>query len=177
MADLQAAKRYAQAAFAIAREQGTIAQWRAELDDVASLLAESDAAPVLAAGRIAIADRQAMVDRALDVSPLAKNLAKVLVAKGRTQDARDVERAFARLADEAEGIAHVQITTAVQLTAEQVQAMGDRLGQAIDKRVTASASVDPDIIGGVVLRIDDHLIDGSVRTRLRRMRRDLAAAR
>ena len=54
--------------------------------------------------------------------------------------------------------------------------MERRLGEALGKRITATAAVDADIIGGVVLRIDDHLIDGSLRTRLRRLRQELSGA-
>ena len=70
MADRQAAKRYAQAAFAIARDDDAIAQWRADLDDVAAVLADSDAAAWFAAPRIPVADRQAAAARALEVGPL-----------------------------------------------------------------------------------------------------------
>lgn len=176
MADRQAAKRYAQAAFAIARDGGALAQWRADLDDVAAVLAESDAAGWFAAPRVPLADRQAAVDRVLDVGPLARNLAKLLIAKGRTLEAREIADAFNRLADEHEGLAQAEITTAVPLPPDQVAAMEQRLSEAVGKQITATASVDSDIIGGVVVRIDDQLIDGSVRSRLRRLRRELSGA-
>ncbi|MCY3602562.1 MAG: ATP synthase F1 subunit delta [Chloroflexi bacterium] len=176
MADRQAAKRYAQAAFAIARDGDAIAQWRADLDDVAAVLAESDAAGWFAAPRVAVAERQAAAERALEVGPLALNLARLLIAKGRTLEAREVADAFNRLADEHEGLAQAEITTAVPLQDDQVAAMEQRLGEALGKQITATAAVDSDIIGGVVLRIDDHLIDGSVRTRLRRLRQELSGA-
>ncbi len=176
MADRQAAKRYAQAAFAIARDGDAIAQWRADLDDVAAVLADSDAAGWFAAPRVPVADRQAAAERALEVGQLALNLARLLVAKGRTLEARDIADAFNRLADEHEGLAQAEITTAVPLGDDQVAAMEQRLGEALGKQITATATVDSDIIGGVVLRIDDHLIDGSVRTRLRRMRQELSGA-
>lgn len=176
MADRQAAKRYAQAAFAIARDGDAIAQWRGDLDDVAAVLADSDAAGWFAAPRVPVADRQAAAERALEVGPLALNLARLLVAKGRTLEARDIADAFNRLADEHEGLAQAEITTAVPLGDDQVAAMEQRLGEALGKQITATAAVDSDIIGGVVLRIDDHLIDGSVRTRLRRMRQELSGA-
>ena len=176
MADRQAAKRYAQAAIAIARDDDAIAQWRADLDDVAAVLADSDAAAWFAAPRIPVADRQAAAARALEVGPLALNLARLLIAKGRTLEAREIADAFNRLADEHEGLAQAEITTAVPLRDDQVAAMEQRLGEALGKQITATAAVDSDIIGGVVLRIDDHLIDGSVRSRLRRLRQELSGA-
>ena len=108
----------ARRAVEIATEQGTVARWRADLDDIAQVLAESDAAPVFADTRLPVDRRTAMVDRVLDVQPLARNLAKLLVTRGRSGDARAVADAFGRMADEAEGIAHAEITTAVPLSAD-----------------------------------------------------------
>ena len=177
MADMQAARRYAQAAFAIARDGGAIAQWRGDLDDVAAALAESDAATWFASPRVPVAERQAAVARVLDVAPLAANLARLLIAKGRTVEARAITDAFNRLADEHEGLAQAEITTAVPLRPEQVAAIERRLGEAQGKQITATAHIDSGIVGGVVLRIQDHLIDGCVRTRLQRMRTQLSGVR
>src|SRR5690348_569134 len=122
MAELAAAKRYAQAAFDLAVEDGSVAQWRSDLNDVATVLTESEAARVLSDERIPLADRQAMAGRMLDVAPLALNLAKLLIEKGRSLDARAVSQAFDRMADDAAGIVHAQITTAVALSDQQVEA-------------------------------------------------------
>lgn len=177
MADYQAGKRYAQAAFAIASETGTITQWRADLEDIAHVLAESALAPVLADGRVSVERRIGLVDRALSVQPLALNLARLLVSKGRSADARAVAEAFARLADDREGIAYATVTTAVPLSGEQLTAVEGQLSRVTGKRVRAQASVDPALIGGVVARIGDKIIDGSVRTRLRELRRELHRVR
>jgi len=177
MADLQAAKRYAQAAFEIAVQDGTIETWRANLADVATVLTDSQAAPVFADAGIPVADRVAMVGRALDLPEKALNLARVLVVKGRSHEARAVFEAFNRMADERAGIAHAEVTTAVSLSPEQLTAIESRLSATTGKTVSAVGVVDPAIIGGVVVRVGDELIDGSVRTRLKRLRRELEGAR
>jgi len=177
MADLQAAKRYAQAAFGIAGDANAIPQWRAELNDVATVLAESGIAPVLADTKVPLERRLSLVERTLDVSPLALNFAKVLVSKGRSGEARAVADAFARMADEREGIAHASVTTAVELSADQLDAIAARLSQSLGRQVRARAVVDPSILGGVVVRVGDKLVDGSIRTRLKRLRRELEGAR
>jgi F-type H+-transporting ATPase subunit delta len=118
-----------------------------------------------------------MVERALAVSPLVLNLAKLLVSKGRSRDARAVAEAFGRMADEHEGIVHATVTTALPLGAAQLGAIESRLSVSLGMRVSATAVVDAAIIGGVVVRVGDRLVDGSVRTRLRRLRRELEGVR
>lgn len=174
MADYQAGKRYAQAAFAIAKEQGTIVQWRADLADVATVLVDSEAAAMLANGRITVERRIELLDRMLDIQPLALNLARLLVQKGRSSEARAVADAFANMADAEAGVENASITTAVALSSEQVAQLERQLGAAFGKTVHATAAVDPNLIGGVVVRVGDRLIDGSVRTRLKQLRRELS---
>ena len=177
MADVAAAKRYAQAAFEIASEEGAIARWRGELDDIASVLTDSQLAPMLADSRVPLDRRFSAVERSLDLSPKASNLAKLLVQKGRSLDARAVSNAFGRMADEAEGIAHAQVTTAVPLSADQLQAISTRLSSQLGKDVRTTGAVDPSILGGIVVKVGDRLVDGSVKTRLKRLRRELEGAR
>ncbi|MEX0783672.1 MAG: ATP synthase F1 subunit delta [Dehalococcoidia bacterium] len=177
MADPQAGKRYAQAAFDIATRDGTVAQWRSDLEDIAQVLAESAAAPVLMDSKVPLDRRLAIVDRILDVQPLARNFARLLVQKGRAPAARDVATAFARMADEAEGVANAEVVSAVDLTPDQVRAMEEKLSQSMGKRVHVTATTDPAIIGGIVVKIGDRLIDGSVRSRLRQLKRELSGAR
>lgn len=177
MADPQVGKRYAQAAFEVARDQGAIAQWRSDLEDIASVLVDSAAAGLFSDTRIPVDRRLAMVDRALDVQPLARNFARLLVAKGRAGDAREVVRAFAEMADAHEGVVNARLTTAVELSPDELRSIEQRLSSSLGKTVRASAAVDPGILGGMVVRVGDRLIDGSVRTRLRRLRRELEGAR
>lgn len=177
MADPQAAKRYAQAAFGIASDANAISQWRAELNDVATVLVDSGLAPVLADTKVPLEKRLALVDRSLDVSPLAMNFARLLVSKGRSGEARAVAQAFERMADEHDGIAHASVTTAVELSPAELDAIASRLTQSMGRQARARAVVDPTIIGGVIVRVGDKLVDGSIRTRLKRLRKELEGAR
>jgi len=178
MADPQAAKRYAQAAFSLAEEPGSagFARWRADLADIASVLAESGLSAGLADRRIPVDERQALAARVLDVQPLALNLAKLLIAKGRSLEARFVANSFGEMVDEREGIAHARVTTAVELTPDQLTAIAGRLGRALNKRVQTTTTVDPAILGGLVVRVGDQMVDGSIRSRLKALRRELQGA-
>lgn len=177
MADTAAARRYAQAAFSIARDRGEVAAWRTDVSDMATVLAESELAPMFADPAIPAEQKFRVLERVLEVAPLVMNLAKLLIQKGRSQDARAVADAFNRLADEYEGIAHAEVTTAVPLTEEQLASIRARLGQQLGKQVVATSRVDPAIIGGAIVRVGDRLIDGSIRTRLKLLRRELEGAR
>lgn len=177
MADPQAGKRYAQAAFDIASRDGTVTRWRSDLDDIAQVLAESAAASVFVDPKVPVERKYAVVDRALDIQPLAKNFAKVLVQKGRAGDARAVAAAFGLMADEAEGIAHAQVVSAVDLTPEQLAGVEQKLSQSMGKRVRATSSVDPALMGGIIVKVGDRLVDGSIRSRLRQLKRELAGTR
>lgn len=177
MANVAAARRYAQAAFDLARERGEVSRWRSDLADIATVLVDSQLAPVLADPKVPLEQRFGAVERVLEVSPLALNLAKLLIQKGRSLDARAVAEAFNRLADEYEGIAHAQVTTAVPLSEERLQEISRRIGEQLGKKVVATNRVDPSIIGGAVIRVGDRLIDGSIRTRLKALRRELEGAR
>lgn len=176
MATDEASRRYAQAAFAIALDDGSIDQWRQDLADIATVLAGSDLELVLADDRIPLEDRQALVDRVLDISPKARNLAKLLVAKGRSRGAAFVAKWFDALANEHEGRTTAEVTAAVEMTDAQIADIERQLTSSVGKQVTATATVDPTLIGGVIVRVGDQLIDGSIRTRLRRLQKSLEGA-
>jgi len=177
MASEQVARRYAQAVFSIAVEQDTIARWRSDLSDIALVLSESEASPLFADSRIPLAKREEMLGRILDVQPLALNFAKVLLQKGRTLEARAIGDAFGRMADERMGIVHAQFTSAFDLSAGQIETIEQRLSKETGKTVKATAHTDPAILGGLIIRIGDTLVDGSIRMRLKRLRRELEGAR
>lgn len=177
MANEQVAARYAQAAFAIALERNAIPAWRSGLDDVATVLGSSAAAPVLADARVPLEQRLRVVERTLDVDPLVLNLAKLLVSKGRSTVAAQVAEAFGRLADDHEGVANAEIVSAVELTDDQVAAIEARLATGLGKTIRSTRRVDPDLVGGIIIRVGDRLFDASVRSRLTRLRRQLEGVR
>jgi F-type H+-transporting ATPase subunit delta len=172
------ARRYAEAAFGIASDGGALDQWRGDLASIAELAQHPQAGPYLASGRVSDADKRTLVQRALaDLSPQAMNLALILLQRDRMAVAPQILAEYDRLLDEARGIKRAIVTTAVPLgdaerraIAAQLQAMTGAQDVQIETRV------DPDIIGGVVARVGDRLIDGSVRTRLVQLKRTLADA-
>ena len=172
-----AAKRYAQAVFAIARDAGTFDQWLLDLDALAALIANPGAADFLARGKVSAADKEAFLTSTLaGLSPLAMNLARLLVRKDRTTLAPFIAQTFRAMADAERGIASAEVRTAVPLGDAEREAVAQRLSRLTGRRVAIEVRVDPALLGGMVARIGDTVIDGSVRGKLVALRRRLREA-
>jgi F-type H+-transporting ATPase subunit delta len=173
-----AARRYAEAAFEIAREAGTEQRWAEGLSLVAAVFSYPEMAAVMQEARIPTANKVAAAEKTLaGVDPLVLNLARLLVDRGRTALAAQIAEAFQELADAQRGIAHAQVTTAVPLSEGEAKAVAEKLGEITGKEVVVEMRVDEEVIGGLVARIGDKLIDGSTRSRLAALKRRLEEAR
>jgi F-type H+-transporting ATPase subunit delta len=172
------ARRYAEAAFELAAERHTVDAWTRDLQTIADFASEADVGRVLESGRVPAGEKLRLVTAALEphVSPLAMNLVKLLAARNKLHLAREIFDAFRERADDRRGVAHATVTTAVPLADDERQAIATRLSTLTGKRVDVTPVVDEAIIGGVVARIGDQLIDGSTRTKLIALKRRLAAA-
>ncbi len=173
-----AARRYAEAAFQIAREQKGEERWSQGLSLMAALFADPRAQAIMADARIATADKLRLAERTLaDADPLVLNLARLLVQRGRTALGPEIAQAFQELLDEQKGITHALVTTAVPLSEGERKAVAERLAEITGRQVTVETQVDESIIGGLVARIGDRLIDGSTRSKLAALKRRLQEAR
>ncbi len=172
-----AAKRYAQAALAVALEHRDLERWTADLAALAALMTQPEAAALLESDRVSDAEKDALLTAALsEVSPRAMNLARLLVAKRRTALAGQIGQEFQALLDEHRGVARAAVTTAVPLSDEQIKGVAARLGRITSKQVSVEPQVDPAILGGLIARVGDTLIDGSTRSRLLALKKELKGA-
>jgi len=172
------AKRYAEAAFGLARDRGEIDRWVADLAAVAEVLNDKQVRALLDNPRVPETRREEMLDRALaGVSPLVLNFAKLLARRHRVDLIDEIVAAFNRMVDEYRGIVYADVTVAVPISEDEERYIRDRLSAMLKKDVRVRLHVDPRIIGGVIARVGDHVIDGSTRTRLLALRRRLAVAR
>jgi ATP synthase F1 delta subunit len=166
----RASRTYAKALFEAA---GTDASRVAdELDQFAAVQTDApDAWNELVAPGLSSAVRKATLDRFLaDSHPLVRNVLKVLVDHGRLEEASDVAADYRALVKELEQQLDVHVTSAVELSADLRAKLEQRLGESTGKQVRLHASVDPEIIGGLVVRHGDTLVDTSLRGRLDQMR-------
>jgi len=171
-----AAKRYAQAVFSLAKERGTLDQWQADLAILNEVMADSMAESYLSSPNFSAADKQELLDRVLaDAQPEARNLAHLLIHRDRLEIIPDLYQIYQDAVLAERGIAIADVTTAEPLGPEEQQMVRDSLHQLIGKEIELRLHTDPSIIGGIVARVGDQLIDGSVVNQLRRLRARLAA--
>ncbi len=108
-----------------------------------------------------------------DEEKLFKNFLLVVAEKGRAGELDEIAREFERLMAREERRLTVELTTARELTDDEAQAIVAQIGQAAGRKVEATRTVDPDIVGGIVLTAGSHRADASVRGRLERLRQEL----
>jgi F-type H+-transporting ATPase subunit delta len=171
-----APRRYAEAAFEIALRDDSVDAWRSGLEEAASSLESADLGEVLANPALPLEQRLTVAtDVFADLPGPVRNLILLVVRRGRVVQLPRIAAEFRRLDDERNHIRHANATSATELTDPEVRAITARLEQMTGGRVLLETAVDPDLLGGLVVRIGDRLIDGSVRGRLERLRNQLAS--
>lgn len=173
-----AARRYAQAVFDIGTEQGTLPAWDVDLRVLRETLESSPAlVQVLANPETAPAEKERLIERlfADTISPTAYKFVAVLLRHRRLLLAAQIQEAFEEMYLAAQGVAFADVTTAIPLTPLEEVSVAESLAKITGKTIKLRTHVDPEIIGGILARVGDQLIDGTVTTRLRQLKHRLAA--
>ncbi len=111
-----------------------------------------------------------------DADELLRNFVRLVAEKGRAPMLEEIAREYDALVAAEERILNVELTTAFELSEEEASSIVEQIEQASGRRVEANRTVDPALIGGVVLKVGTLEVDSSVRGRLERLRRELAGA-
>lgn len=165
------ARPYANAVFGLARSAGRLTEWSpmlallaraVETDQVRELVAAPSLAPAVKAHQLIDVVREDIDDR-------CRRFVNVLADNHRLELLPEIAAQFEALKAEAEKTVDVEITAAVELTDEQVDAYTQALRQRFDQDVNVSVDIDPGLVGGAIVRAGDTVIDGSVRGRLTRL--------
>lgn len=175
-----AARRYAEAALELARRDGTLERWLADLRLAADVAADPNVAGIVDNPAVPFPARREVLEKLLagQVSAQALNLALLLARRGRTSLLPAVAAEYKRLVDRERGVVVATVTGAMPLEPAELEAIGDRIRAMTGAQVELETRDDPGLIGGVTVRIGDRLIDASVRGRLERLRdRIVAGAR
>ena len=175
MAATLSSKRYTQAVFEIAKEQDRLEEWRDDLEKIAELMGEAEILSFLSNPKVPSGNKVELVRETLknDISPLAANLLYLLILKGKSGNAKQITSEYEHLVDAYHGIKHAEIITAVSVDESTKKMLTERLEAMIGKKVSISAKVDPAVLGGFVARIEDRLIDFSLRNKLKLLKKEL----
>ena len=174
-----AAKRYAQAVFSLGKEQDSLDAWAEDLAMLSRIVADDQIAIYLTNPSVAAERRIEALETSLNtnVQPEARNLARMLIERNRTTLIPEIREMFDDQLRAERGIVVAQVTTAEPLSDAERDYIREKLETMTGKKVELELKVDPDIIGGIIIRIGDQVIDGSVRNKLEKMRSRLMAGR
>ena len=171
---------YAEALLQLANEANIAASIGEELGGLRQII-ETDKlfAQLLADPAISIEERGQLLHRVFDgrASTLMSHFLGLVNVKGRLVLLPAIAGAYDDLLDKQQGIVEVDVTVAQGLGEDQLEAVRRKVGDTLKRQAVVHQIVDPAIIGGLILRVQDQLIDGSVRAQLSAMRRQLMEAR
>jgi F-type H+-transporting ATPase subunit delta len=170
------ARTYARALFASAKEQGRLDDVRQELDDFVTALREvPELGALLRNPQLDSRTKAEALDRVLaDADEVVRNFLRLVTEKGRGPQIEEIAREFDALYDAEQQILSVELTTAYELSDDEARDILAQIEQASGRSVEATRSVDPNLIGGIVLKAGSLRVDSSVRGRLTRLRQELA---
>ena len=167
---------YGRALYALAKETGETQEYLQTLSQIDALLNANPAyGKLLDTPAITTEEKLGLIDEAFSgCEQNILNFMKILCEKHAVCDLHACVKAYEALYDEEHGITEATCKTARPLSEEQVRALTEKLCTVYKKQVRLTCSVDPDLIGGIVLLVDGKQIDGSVRARLDTFRASLA---
>ncbi len=172
------AKRYAQAVFEIALERNELDQWQSDLAKLARLVENKELIAVLASPRFPFKEKAKLLNQVVGkLNPLAMNLAYILITRGRLEIIGEITVEYQKLLDSHHGVERAEITTAIPLSEEDRLKLTKHLEVMAGKKMVIEPEVDVGVVGGFVARIGGKLLDGSTRSKLAALKRELSGAR
>jgi len=169
------AKRYSQAVFEIALETKELDRWQSDLKKIVGIVGDATFMALLESPKFHFADKAKLLSERLEgINPLALNLVLLLVTRGRLDIIGDIADEYQRLLDSYRGIEQAEVMAAIPLSDEDKLKLAEHLGAIVGKKVVLKSEVDSRLIGGIVARIGGKLLDGSTRSKLVALKRELA---
>jgi len=170
-------RRYARALFSLALEEGRHERTGEELEAAAQAIrASSEARTVVENPGYTAAHRHAVADvlvQQLSLSPLTANFLHLLVDRQRLAEIGAIARSYGEMLDEKVGRIRATVTSAKPLTEEELRRVREVFSQATRRTIVLDSRTDPKIVGGLVAQVGPKEWDGSIRTQLERLRREL----
>jgi F-type H+-transporting ATPase subunit delta len=175
--NLAIARRYAKALLLIGKEDGQIDTYREELGAFASLIEQEKSLKQVLVNPLYDAEgRKKVLMQVIDNLKLSRSMTSFLLFlfdKGRIGFLSAINDSFQKFADELKGVARASLVSAAELSSDTVDKIRSALSKRTGKDIILEVEQDPELIGGIVTRIGDLVLDGSVRTQLLNMRESL----
>ena len=169
---------YGRSLFDVAKEQGKLDEVREQLGELADVISENrELQTFFFSPYFSTEEKEQGLDKAVTgAEAIFLNFIKLLIEKHRMPALFRIRRVYDGLWQEENKLLPVHITSAIELDKSTVKSLGDRIGEQTGRKVELSSEVEPDILGGIVVRVGNSIIDASVRSRLEKLRRQVAKA-
>lgn len=171
------ANRYAEALFQLSEEENITKEIYNELHSVLDIVKNNkDLDNVLKSPLVAKAEKVQLIETLFNnkINNNLKNFLKILVEKGRISSLKSIELTFKQLLNDRDNIIEGTVISTIPLTGEKVKELEEKLSKKYNKNVTLENKVDKSILGGVLIRLGNTQIDGSVKTRLDNIKEQLS---
>ena len=169
--------RYAKSVFGLAEEKKMLDKVQADMETISAVCkASPDLVAMLNSPLISMGKKENIVTAVFEklfTSELAPLLTQMLVRKGREMYLPHVANSFIQLYDESKGVERGTLVSAHKLSSKEEKAIQAAMEEKIGKKLELTVEVDPELIGGFVLKVGDKLFDGSVSSSLRRIKQEL----
>lgn len=171
------ARHYASALLDLAEQEQTYDGWSRRLERLLALVQGTELGAALASPQYSGAQRRQLADAVLarepEIDRPAVNLMRLLIASRRTALLPAIAQAYLELMERRQGKLRARLVTAVPLDAEELERFSSELSARLGRTVAFRAEVDPDLLGGAVVRVGDRVFDASLRTRLQQLRQKM----
>jgi ATP synthase F1 delta subunit len=170
---------YARSLFEVAKEHDRLDDVREQIGQVADALDENRELQVFFFSPYFSSDeKEKGLDRAVQgADPIVRNFLRLLVEKHRMPVLFRIRRQYDALWEQENRVLPVEVTSAIRLDDSTVQRLGEQIGERTGQRIELTSTVDPNILGGIVLQVGNHVMDASIRNRLDKLRKQVATGR
>jgi len=167
---------YGRSIFQVALEQGKLDELREQLGQFADALDQNrELAVFFFSPYFSTAEKQDALGRVLEgAEEILLNFLSLLIENHRMPVIFRIRQQYERLWEEENRMLPVEITSAIALDQATTESLGRTIGERAGRKVTLAARVDPDILGGIVVRVGNSILDASIRNRLEQLRRHVA---
>ncbi len=174
MAKQVAGQRYARALFDLAVEKDAMDQWATDLAQLAEVMQDEQFNLFLKHAEVPLERKiESLATVLADIDPLVRNLGSLLITRGSVDSIGDVVVAYNRLVDDRLGRQQIEVTTAVELEPSEAERIREFVAGLVQREVVMTTRVDESILGGMVIQIGDRLMDGSTRSKLEELRKQI----